>query len=169
MIEELQRRGFVLHYVVDATEGGANLQTMVDYLPEVFMAAGLAVVGPQLTARQLMRQIETEPSEDLTAIKPYIAEGHMIADQVVVRWHQDRRSSAYLNLDFNDDSPALPLDIALSPGGQPTTIVVWRQEVPPRWIPRRTSPRPLRCACRRRSSSCWVEGHEPGVSRQREP
>ncbi len=33
VIEELQRRGFVLHYVVDATEGGANLQTMVDYLP----------------------------------------------------------------------------------------------------------------------------------------
>ncbi len=94
------------------------------------MAAGLAVVGPQLTARQLMRQIETEPSEDLPAIKPYLAEGHMIADQVVVRWHQDRRSSAYLNLDFNDDSPALSLDVALSPGGQPATIVVWRQEMP---------------------------------------
>jgi hypothetical protein len=71
-----------------------------------------------------MRQIETEPSEDLTAIKPYLAEGHMIADQVVVRWHQDRRSSAYLNLDFNDDSRALSLDVALSPGGQQATIVV---------------------------------------------
>jgi hypothetical protein len=130
VIEELQRRGFVLHYVVDATEGGANLQTMVDYLPEVFMAAGLAVVGPQLTARQPMRQIEAEPSEDLTAIKPYLAEGHMIADQVVALWHQDRRSSAYLNLDFNDDSPALSLDVALSPGGQRATIVVWRQEMP---------------------------------------
>jgi hypothetical protein len=129
-LEELQRRGFVLHYVVDATEGGANLQTMVDYLPEVFMAAGLAVVGPQLAARQLMRQIETEPSENLTAIKPYLAEGHMIADQVVVRWHQDRRSSAYLNLDFNDDSPGLPLDVALSPGGQPAAILLWREEVP---------------------------------------
>ena len=77
-----------------------------------------------------MRQIETEPSEDLTAIKPYLAEGHMIADQVVVRWHQDRRSSAYLNLDFNDDSRALSLDVALSPGGQQATIVVWRQEMP---------------------------------------
>jgi hypothetical protein len=54
----------------------------------------------------------------------------MIADQVVVRWHQDRRSSAYLNLDFNDDSPALSLDVALSAGGQPATIVVWRQEMP---------------------------------------
>jgi hypothetical protein len=130
VIEELQRRGFVLHYVVDATEGGANLQTMVDYLPEVFMAAGLAVVGPQLADRQLMRQIETEPSEDLTAIKPYLAEGQMMADEVVARWHQDRRSSAYLNLDFNDDSPALPLDVALSPAGQPATIVVWREEPP---------------------------------------
>lgn len=130
VIEELQRRGFVLHYVVDATEGGANLQTMVDYLPQVFMAAGLAVVGPQLAARQLMRQVEAQPSEDLTAIKPYLAEGQMLAEQVVSRWHQDRCSSAYLNLDFNDDSPALSLEVALSPGGQPATIVVWREEMP---------------------------------------
>jgi hypothetical protein len=77
-----------------------------------------------------MRQIETEPSEDLMSIKPYLAEGHMMADEVVARWHQDRRSSAYLNLDFNDDSPALPLDVALSPAGQPATIVVWREESP---------------------------------------
>jgi hypothetical protein len=103
---------------------------MVDYLPEVFKAAGLAVVGPQMAARQLMRQIETEPPEGLTAIKPYVAEGHMMADEVVARWHQDRRSSAYLNLDSNDDSPGLPLDVALSPAGQPATIMVLREEAP---------------------------------------
>lgn len=130
VIEELQRRGFALQYVVDATEGGANLQTMVDYLPEVFMAAGLAVVGPQVAARQLMHQVEAEPSDELAAIKPYLAEGHMIADQVVARWHEERRSSAYLNLDFNDDTPALSLETALAPSGQPATIVVWREGAP---------------------------------------
>lgn len=39
----------------------------------------------------------------------------MLADEVVARWHADRRSSAYLNLDFKDDSPALSLEVALSP------------------------------------------------------
>ena len=130
VVDELERRGFVLHYVVDATEGGANLQTMVDYLPQVYMAAGLAVVGPQVAALQLMRQIEAEPSGDINAIKPYIDEGHMLADEVVARWHADRRSSAYLNLDFNDDSPALSLEVALSPAGQPATVVVWRDALP---------------------------------------
>lgn len=55
---EFARRGFVLHYVIDATEGDANVATMLEYLPGVFRAAGLAVVGPQLVALRFFTENE---------------------------------------------------------------------------------------------------------------
>lgn len=130
VVQELERRGFVVHYVVDGTEGGANLNLMVATLPILFTAAGLAAVGPQAVAVQIMRKAEEHPSNDVEAIRPYIPEGHRLADEIVTGWHAERRSSVYLNLDFNDDSPGLSLDAALAPRGQQGTIVVFRTEAP---------------------------------------
>lgn len=130
VVEELARRGLVLHYVVDATQGEANLVSLLAYLPGVFAAAGLAVVGPQLVATDLLMQAEEHPPSELKAIQRYRDEGHAIADEVITRWHDERRSSVYLNLDFDDDLPGLPLDAALSPDGEPGTIFVFRNDPP---------------------------------------
>ena len=45
VMDELSRRGFTLHYVVDCTQPDVNLAIMLADLPKVFHAAGLAVVG----------------------------------------------------------------------------------------------------------------------------
>lgn len=126
VVQELERRGFVLHYVVDATEGGANLSAMLTHLHAMFTAAGLAVVGPQLVATDLLIRAGGQPPADIAEIQRYRDEGHAIADEVITRLHQERRSSAYLNLDLNDDSPGLALDVALSQRGAPGSIVVPR-------------------------------------------
>lgn len=130
VIEELARRGFVLHYVIDNTQGDAHLAAMLTYLPQVFRAAGLAVIGPQLVAVDLLMKAEGQPPAETAAIQRYRDEGHAIADAVVSQWHQERRSSVYLNLDLNDDLPALDLSVALSQSGAPETIVVFRN-LPP--------------------------------------
>jgi hypothetical protein len=44
-MREFTQRGFVLNYVIDNTESEADLGEMLTYLPEVFRAAGLLVVG----------------------------------------------------------------------------------------------------------------------------
>lgn len=130
VVQELERRGFVLHYVVDATEGSANLSTMLTYLPAMFAAAGLAVVGPQLVATQLLIRAEGQPPGDIAEIQRYRVQGHAIADEIIARCHQERRSSAYLNLDLADDSPGLSLEVALSQRGTPGNIVVLRNTAP---------------------------------------
>ena len=130
VIEELSRRGMVLHYVVDNVNIPANLEVMLAYLPAVFQAAGMAVIGPQIVAQELLRRSGEPPSDDLTEIQRYRDEGHQIADEVVARWHAERQSTAYLNLDFDDDAPGLSLDAALAPSGAPRTIVVYRSQAP---------------------------------------
>lgn len=130
VIDELTRRGLVLHYVVDATQGSANQSAMLTYLPAIFDAAGLAVIGPQILAAEMLIREEGQPPEDITTIQRYRGEGHAIADEIIARWHQERRSSAYLNLDLDDDSPALSLDAALSQRDADGTIVVFRNQPP---------------------------------------
>lgn len=130
VIEELSRRELVLHYVVDAVNTPANLEVLLGYLPAVFQAAGMAVIGPQIVAMELLRRSGESHSADLTEILRYRDEGHQIADEIVTRWHADHRSSVYLNLDFDDDTPGLALDAALAAAGAPRTIVVFRDQPP---------------------------------------
>jgi len=130
VVQELGRRGMVLHYVVDATEGEADLEAMLTYLPPAFQAAGLIPIGPQIVALALLRRSEEPPYTDITAIRRHRDEGHQIADTLIARVHQERRSSVYLNLDLDDGSPPLDLDVALSQRGAPGTIVVFRSEAP---------------------------------------
>ena len=130
VVQELARRGFVLHYVIDNTQGDANLAAMLTHLPPVFGAAGLAVIGPQLVAADLLIEAEGQPPAEIAAIQRYRDDGHAIADAVVSQWHQERRSSVYLNLDLNDDLPALDLGVAMSQAGAPETIVVFRNQPP---------------------------------------
>lgn len=130
VVHELERRGFVLHYVVDATQPQANLEIMLDLLPAMFQASGLAVVGPQLAARELARIADGGAAAGIAAIQACRDEGHLIADQVITEWHDQRRSSAYLNLDLDDDSPGLSMDVALSQHGKPGNILVFRELAP---------------------------------------
>ena len=130
VVLELARRGFVLHYVIDNTQGDANLAAMLTHIPPVFGAAGLAVIGPQLVAADLLIEAEGQPPAEIAAIQRYRDEGHAIADAVVSQWHQERRSSVYLNLDLNDDLPALDLGVALSQADTPGTLVVFRDQPP---------------------------------------
>jgi len=130
VVRELEHRGLVLHYVVDATQGQANLETMLEYLPAMLQASGFGVVGPQLAARELVRVAEGDDGVSIPAMQACRDEGHMIADQVIAEWHRERRSSAYLNIDLDDDSPALPMDVALAVCREPGTIVVFRDLAP---------------------------------------
>lgn len=142
VVRELHERGFVLHYVVDATQGEANLENMLEYLPVMFQAAGLAVVGPQLAARALARIDEGDAPVSMAAMQACREEGHMIADQVITEWHAERKSSAYLNLDLDDDTPALSMDTAVAVAGQPGTIVVFRDLSPADGMPAKAAPPP---------------------------
>lgn len=128
-IHELAQGGFVLHYVIDSTQPEDELDVKLTYVPALFQAAGLFVTGPQLMALELMQQLDDHP-RDVTAIPSYRAEGHDMADQLIARCHQERRSSVYLNMDLDDDTPGLYLDVALAPSGEPRTIVVFRNEPP---------------------------------------
>jgi hypothetical protein len=128
-VTEIAQRGFVLHYIVDSTQPEAELDEKLTYIPAVFQAAGLFVTGPQLVALELMQRLDGKP-RDITAIPSYRAEGHEMADQLIARCHTDRRSSVYLNLDLDDDSPGLALDVALSATDTRGAIVVFRNQPP---------------------------------------
>jgi predicted HTH domain antitoxin len=130
VMDEVARRGFALHYVVDAAQSEANLATMLEYLPGVFKAAGFAAVGPQLAALVMLTEAEGKPPADITEIQRYRDDGLAIADEVVSEWHRHRQSSVYLNLDLDDGLPGLALDVALSQIGEPATAVVFRNEAP---------------------------------------
>lgn len=130
VVDELSRRGFTVNYVVDATQPDDNLAVMLEYLPGVFQAAGLAVIGPQLAAVELLKQAEGHPPANMAAIQRYRDDGYAIANELIKRWHQERRSSAYFNLDRDDELPGLALDAALSRDGVPGMIIVFR-ELPP--------------------------------------
>ena len=130
VVHELSRRGFTVNYVVDATQPDENLAVMLEYLPGVFQAAGLAVIGPQLAAVEFLKREEGHPPANMAAIQRYRDEGHALANELIVQWHQQRRSSVYLNLDRDDELPGLALDAALSRDGVPGMIIVFR-ELPP--------------------------------------
>lgn len=130
VVDELSRRGFTVNYVVDATQPDDNLAVMLEYLPGVFQAAGLAVIGPQLAAVEFLKGEEGHPPANMAAIQRYRDEGHALANELITQWHQQRRSSAYLNLDRDDELPGLSLDAALSREGVPGMIIVFR-ELPP--------------------------------------
>lgn len=126
---ELARRGFTLHYVIDNTQTEDRLEEALTWLPQVFDAAGLMTVGPQLMALEVMEKIENRP-RDVAAIPQFLAEGHDLADQLITRCHREQRHSVYLNLDRADDGPGLSLDAALSAAGTPGAVVVFRNQPP---------------------------------------
>lgn len=130
VVEELSRRGFTLHYIVDCTQPDDNLAIMLEHLPDVFGTAGLAVIGPQLVAVDLLEEAEGHPPADMAAIQRYRDEGYAIANEIIRQWHQERRPSAYLNLDRNDDLPGFALDAALSRDGIPGSLMVFRNMPP---------------------------------------
>lgn len=102
---------------------------LLTYVPLVFEAAGLLATGPQLMALELMERAD-QRNKDVTAIPLYRVEGHHLADRLIERCHQERRHSVYLNLDLDDDAPALSLDMALSQCNTPGTIVIFRNQAP---------------------------------------
>ena len=130
VVDELCRRGFTVNYVVDATQPDDNLAVMLEYLPRVFQTAGLAVIGPQLAAVEFLKGEEGHPPANMAAIQRYRDEGHALANELIMQWHQQRRSSAYFNLDRDDELPGLPLDAALSRDGVPGMIMVVRDQPP---------------------------------------
>ncbi|MCX6486406.1 MAG: hypothetical protein NT156_00225, partial [Mycobacterium sp.] len=90
VVDELSRRGFTVNYVVDATQPDENLAVMLEYLPGVFQAAGLAVIGPQLAAVEFLKGEEGHPPANMAAIQRYRDEGHALANELIVQWHQQR-------------------------------------------------------------------------------
>jgi len=130
VVDELSRRGFTVNYVVDAVQPDENLAVMLEYLPGVFEAAGLAVIGPQLAAVEFLKREEGHPPANMAAIQRYRDDGHALASELITQWHQERRSSAYFNLDRDDELPALSVDAALARDGVPGMIIVFR-ELPP--------------------------------------
>lgn len=128
-MHEFTERGFVLNYVIDNAESEADLAEMLAYVPEVFRAAGLLVVGPQLMALEIMERTEGRP-QDVGALPSTIDEGQHLAEEFVTQCHKDRRSYVYLNLQLAEDNSRLPLDVALSNTDAPGTLVVFRDQSP---------------------------------------
>ncbi|MGV0715898.1 hypothetical protein ABQE93_10875 [Mycolicibacterium sp. XJ662] len=128
-MQVLAQRGFVLHYVIDNTQSEALIGQTLAYVPALFQVAGFLVTGPQLMALELMHKADHRP-RDIAAIPRYRTEGHHVADRLIARCHKQRLSSVYLNLDLDDDAPGLSLQVALSQGGAPGTIVVFRDASP---------------------------------------
>ncbi|QZT57905.1 hypothetical protein JN084_04650 [Mycolicibacterium austroafricanum] len=129
VLQELTRRGYVLHYVIDNTQPAANQLDTVAGASAVLRAAGLVVTGPQLMALELMKRDDVE-NRDAAAVARYRDEGHFVADKMIERCHVERRHSVYLNIDLDDDTPGLALDMALSQASTPGTIVVFRSQPP---------------------------------------
>lgn len=129
VMQELARREFVLHYVIDNQECEAKLADRLTGIPLPFWAAGLFVTGPQIMALELMEQADHQPRA-VSAIPRYRAEGQHLADQLILRCHRERRPSVYLNMDLDDDAPALSLEVALSPKDTSGAIVIFRNEAP---------------------------------------
>ncbi|MEO6793834.1 MAG: hypothetical protein ABI253_09610 [Mycobacterium sp.] len=75
-------------------------------------------------------ELDGQSRADIGVLAHYRDEGHLLADQLIERCHRERRSSVYLSLDFDDDTPGLVMDVALSPAKQPGTIMVFRSEAP---------------------------------------
>jgi hypothetical protein len=116
-------------HVLDSTHPEALLGERLTYVPAVFAAAGLFPTGLQLVALELMEHADNRP-RDVTAIPLYRSEGHHVADELIARCHREYRSSAYLNLDLDDDAPALDLDVVVSQRNSAGTIVVFRDQPP---------------------------------------
>jgi hypothetical protein len=127
-MQEFTQRGYVLHYIIDNMASPEELRVMLTYVPAIFRAAGLPVLGPQLMALEMMAQ--NGQSKDVAAIPSYLAQAQTVADAVVRSCQKERRSHVFLNLDLDDGSPARSLDVALSGRDQPGTIVVFRNQPP---------------------------------------
>jgi hypothetical protein len=80
-------------------------------------------------ALEAMAKIDNQP-QDVTAIPRYRVEGHALADNLISRCHEEHWSSVYLNLELDDDTPGLSLDVALSQANTTGSIVVFRNQPP---------------------------------------
>lgn len=129
ILDELSRRGYTLHYVLDSTQSTDKLEMMLTYLPAIFQAAGLLVTGPQLMALEILDKFEGR-TRDVSGIPYAVTEGLHVAGRLVTRCHEERRPSVWLNVDSDDESPGLPLDVPLSAVGSPGAIVVFRNQPP---------------------------------------
>lgn len=128
-MDEFGKRGFVLHYIIDNSAAESDLPLMLTYVPAIFRAAGMLVTGPQLMALEVMEH--SGKTKDIGAMPPYLGEGNQLADEVIRRCHQDRRSYLYLNLELMEaNSAGISFDVALSKANQPGHIVVYRNQPP---------------------------------------
>ncbi|MGV0697076.1 hypothetical protein [Mycolicibacter sinensis] len=128
VVQELERRGVALHYVISNALGDADLHGMLTGLPAVFSAAGLFVVGPQVVALYLMEQ--SGRPRDVDAIPRYRDEGQIMADELIERCHRERRSSLYLHIDVGDTATDGALNVAVPRNRIPGALVVYRDEAP---------------------------------------
>ena len=129
VLHELTQRGYVLHLVIDNTQSATTQLQILNVASTAYLAAGLLVTGPQLMALELIER-DNEQIRDAAALARYRDEGHHVANMMIERCHRERRHSAYLNLDLDDDAPGLPLDVALSQASTPGKIVVFRNQPP---------------------------------------
>ncbi|BBX18677.1 hypothetical protein MDUV_35370 [Mycolicibacterium duvalii] len=129
VLHELTRRGYVLHVVIDNTRSAVTQLETLEVVSTVYLAAGLMVTGPQLMALELMER-DNEQERDAAAVARYREEGHHVANMMIARCHRERRHSAYLNFDLDDDTTGLALDVALSQASATGAIVVFRNQPP---------------------------------------
>ncbi|WNG88514.1 hypothetical protein C6A87_004530 [Mycobacterium sp. ITM-2016-00317] len=129
VLQELTRRGYALHDVIDNTQPADRQLNTLAGADAFLRAAGLLVTGPQLMTLQLMQR-DGVPIRDAATVARYRDEGHFLADRMIERCHVERLHSAYVNIDLDDDTPGLALDVALSQASNPGTIVVFRSQPP---------------------------------------
>ncbi|QZY47237.1 hypothetical protein [Mycolicibacterium austroafricanum] len=119
----------MLHDAIDNTQPAVRQLDTLAGATVFLRAAGLLVTGPQLMALELMERDGIQ-TRDAAAVARYHNEGQFLADRMIERCHVERRHSVYLNIDLDDDTPGLALDVALSQASTPGTIVVFRSQPP---------------------------------------
>ena len=119
----------MLHYVLDATQSSDKLEMMLTYLPAFYQAAVFLATDPQLMALEILKQLE-ERGRKISGIPKAMKEGLDVAERLIKRCHDEKRPSVWLNVDLDDASPGLPLDVPLSPAGSPGAVVVFRNQPP---------------------------------------
>ena len=126
--QQLERRGFVIHYVIDNTfeRTPLGMRGPLTVFPQWFPLAGFEYVCPQLAAFALMNEEGADTPRWTDQLEHYIEGGRATAFESVRTFRRARRPYVYLDTEAPDGSFAVPVQQF----GQPGVIGLFRQEAP---------------------------------------
>ena len=118
----LAERGFTLQYLVDNVF--ETLERPLNLFPVWYEAAGLVYISPQAIARELM-QGDAGPEAPFDLLLPrYNREARHVAAMLIDRCHDEQRSFALVDADFEEET----FRSAFALAGKPGMLTIFRNE-----------------------------------------